>query len=95
MRVGSQCGLLRSQLGPVLAVWPWAGPLTSLGLSHPTGLYFSVGTIRIHVMSGKARTSIRRKTFFGKKLIFDISGRRYESHDGGKNQPSVELLQRF
>lgn len=42
--MGSQCGLLgvqqpglQTQLGHVLAVWPWADPLTSLGLIQSSG----------------------------------------------------------
>lgn len=75
--VRSQCGILRdqqpglqTQLEHVLAVWPWAEPLSSLGLSCHTGLYFSAGRIRMCVISGKARPPIKRKPFFGEKLIF-------------------------
>lgn len=70
--VRSQFGLLRGcrlSLGMFSGCVALGRCLTSLGLSHHTGLYFSTGRIRKCVMSDKAGPPIKRKLLFWGKEI--------------------------
>lgn len=84
----SQCGLLGAHqpgllthLMDVPAVWPWADPLISLSLSLSLG--FLSGSLisqnKNMYYVQQSRNTKQEKSFFGKKLVFDISEMKHES----------------
>ena len=66
--LGDQQPGLQTQLCHILAVWPWADPLTSQPVIV---LDFSVGRIGMCTMPSNVGTPIRRKTFW-REMILDI-----------------------